>query len=115
MCKHPSNNVVEIDVSKAYTAAFCDITEIPIFNELDAFKPYGDEEILPLSLYVVKDFSHPLTTQDRSLVYGKKVDYAKLVAELYDAKVSDDPQQDIYVKKLMLTSVYLRRVLVSNR
>ncbi len=30
----------------------------------------------------------------------KKVDYAKLVSELYDTKVSDDPDQDVYVKKL---------------
>ena len=46
--------LIEIDVSKAYTAAFCNITEIPIFNEFDAWKPYDNEPILPLSLYVVK-------------------------------------------------------------
>ena len=37
LLKHPSKNVIEIDVSKAYTSAFCDIAEIPIFNEFDAF------------------------------------------------------------------------------
>ncbi len=71
MTQHPNKNVIEIDVSKAYTSVFCDISEIPIFNEFDAFKPYGDEPILPLNLYVVKDFNHPLATHDRSLVYGQ--------------------------------------------
>ncbi len=31
----------------------------------------------------------------------RKVDYAKLIAELYDANVSEGPQQDVYVKKLI--------------
>jgi len=119
LSKAPSKSVVEIDVSKAYTAAFCKLTEIPIFNEFDAFKPYGGEPVLPLNLYVVKDFSHPLSTQDRALVYGKylqegmdivafkqpsfikQVDYAKLVDELYESKISDDEQQDVYIKKLI--------------
>ena len=55
---------------------------------------------MPLNLYVVKGFTHPLATQDHSLVYGKylrdgmnvvavkqpsfikEVDYAKLVDDL---------------------------------
>ena len=111
--------LIEIDVSKAYTAAFCDIAEIPIFNEFDAFKPYGGEELLPLNLYIVKDFHHPLSTQSHSLIYGKfitegmsivaykqpsfikKVDYKKLVDELYETKISDDEQHDAYIKKLI--------------
>jgi hypothetical protein len=35
----PANKLIEIDVSKAYTAAFCEITEILIFNEFDNFRP----------------------------------------------------------------------------
>ena len=61
MTQHPNKNVIEIDVSKAYTSAFCEISEIPIFNEFDAFKPYENEPNLPLNLYVVKDFNHPLS------------------------------------------------------
>ncbi len=43
LCASPINTVsvkklIEIDVSKAYTAAFCDITEIHIFNEFDSFR-----------------------------------------------------------------------------
>ncbi len=37
MTQHPNTNVIEIDVSKAYTSVFCDISDIPIFNEFDAF------------------------------------------------------------------------------
>ena len=103
-------------MSKAYTSAFCEIAEIPIFNEFDAFKPYDNEPILPLNLYVVKDFSHPLATQNRSLVYGKyvqegmhivafkqpsfakTVDYAKLVSELYEAKVSEKANRTFTLK-----------------
>ena len=73
MTQHPNNNVIEIDVSKACTSAFCEISEILIFNEFESFKPYGNGPILPLSLYVVKDFTHPLATQNRSLVYGQYV------------------------------------------
>ena len=80
---------------------------------------YGGEPVLPLNLYVVKDFRHPLATQDRVLVYGKyiqegmsivafkqpsfikQVDYAKLVDELYESKISEDEQQDVYIKKLI--------------
>ena len=69
--KQQCNDLIEIDVSKAYTSAFNGITEIPIFNEFDAFKPYDGEAVLPLNLYVVKDFEHPLSTQTHSLAYGR--------------------------------------------
>ncbi len=32
--------------------------------------------------------------------FVKKVDYAKLVGELYESKVSENEQQDVYIKKL---------------
>ena len=31
----------------------------------------------------------------------KQVDYAKLVSELYESKISADEQQDVYVKQLI--------------
>ena len=119
LCDNPAKSLIEIDVSKAYTAAFNDIVEIPIFNEFDAFKPYEGEAVLPLSLYVVKGFEHPLSTQSHSLVYGKylkegmnitavkqpsfvkEVDYATLVKELYETKISDNEVHDVYIKKLV--------------
>ena len=107
LCGKPADvrnlsDLIEIDISKAYTSSFRGITDIPILNEFDAFRPYEKEPILPLNLYVAKGFNHPLATQDKALVYGKyvrdgmdiaavtqpsfikKVDYAQLVDELYE-------------------------------
>ena len=46
--------IVEIDVSKGFTAAFQQITEIPIFNEFDSFTIYNNETIALNNLYIVK-------------------------------------------------------------
>ena len=35
----------------------------------------------------------------------KKVDYKKLIEELYETKIADDSQQDTYIKKLVATSI----------
>jgi hypothetical protein len=50
----PTCNLVEIDVSKAYTSALIKIDNIPIFNEFDIFQPYNGEIIKDLSLYIVE-------------------------------------------------------------
>ena len=125
LCSSPvgtdrARNLIEVDVSKAYTAAFCEITEIPIFNEFDNFKPYNGEPIEPLNLYIITADLHPLNTQPRNLVYGrylkpggvppaffkqpsfiKKVNYLKLVDELYAFPISGDAKADVYIKKLI--------------
>ena len=44
----------EIDVSKAFTSALANITQIPIFNEFDIWKQYNKHDIMELSLYIVK-------------------------------------------------------------
>ena len=31
----------EIDISKAYTASFMEITTVPVFNEFDRFEPFN--------------------------------------------------------------------------
>ncbi len=84
---------------------------ILISYEFDSFSSFTATEISSLRLYVVKGFNHTLATQDLCLVYGtlpqegmdilefklssfiKKVDYAQIVAELYNTKFSDGPQQ----------------------
>ena len=38
-------NLIEIDISKAFTSAFQQITEIPVFNEFDSFSLYKNEPI----------------------------------------------------------------------
>jgi len=116
----PSKGLIEIDISKAYTSAFSSITEIPVFNEFDAFKPYDGHEPLDLNLYLVEGDKHDLATQSVNLVYGKfygkkwgkivaykqpsfikQVDYKKLVDELYSTRISEDDDHDVYIKKLI--------------
>ena len=48
------NNLIEIDISKAFTSAFQHITEIPVFNEFDSFSLYKNEPISLNSLYIIK-------------------------------------------------------------
>ena len=47
-------DLVEIDISKAFTSAFQPITEIPVFNEFDSFTIYKNERISLNSLYIRK-------------------------------------------------------------
>jgi hypothetical protein len=47
-------DLIEIDISKAYTYALSQITEIPVFNEFDNFEYYNNDAINELSLYIVK-------------------------------------------------------------
>ena len=64
-------DLVEIDESKAYTAAFSRITQIPVFNEFDNFRAYQGESIDDLTLYVVRAEKHDLFFNRRyNLCYG---------------------------------------------
>jgi hypothetical protein len=47
-------DLAEIDISKAHTAAFSKIKQIPIFNEFDIWKKYNNEPLKPYNLYQVK-------------------------------------------------------------
>jgi hypothetical protein len=113
------DNMIEIDISRAYTSQFSQITKIPIFNEFDNFKPYNNEAIQPYNLYVVTNYNHPLVAQSHILLYGqfikpgmyityvkqpsfiKHVNYKALVDELYSTRISEDDRQDAYIKKLI--------------
>ena len=65
------NNLIELDVSKAYTAAFAKIKEVPVFNEFDLFKPYKGEELSDHCLYIVKATEHNMFFNKRfNLCYG---------------------------------------------
>ena len=48
------DDLIEIDISKAFTYAFSQIVEIPIFNEFDSFTMYNNEPISLYNLYIVK-------------------------------------------------------------
>jgi len=54
MLKDAVGDLVEIDISKAFTSAFTEITEIPVFNEFDSFSLYNNEPISLNSLYIIK-------------------------------------------------------------
>ena len=43
-----------IDLIKAHTSYLQNITEVPVFNEFDSFRPYDGSEIEPLSFYIVE-------------------------------------------------------------
>ena len=65
------NSLVELDVSKAYTAAFVKIKEVPVFNEFDLFKPYSGEALSDHCLYIVKAAEHNMFFNKRfNLCYG---------------------------------------------
>ena len=110
------DKMAEIDVTKAYTSALGSITEIPIFNEFDAFVPYDGSKIQPLNLYVVKSKGHAL--ESHGLLYGKylegqeilayktpsfvkKVDYQEAIDELFKMSISQDADKDTHIKKLV--------------
>jgi hypothetical protein len=114
---------VEIDRNKAFTAAFSEITQIPIFNEFDNFRAYQGEAIEDLTLYVVRAEKHDLFFNRRyNLSYGifirkktdnirimackrpsfiKKVDYRQIAEELFNTAISPDPEEDKVIKKMI--------------
>ena len=62
----------EIDISKAFTSALANITQIPIFNEFDTWKRYDSYPIKELSLYKVTSNNINLFFNKRyCLVFGK--------------------------------------------
>jgi hypothetical protein len=76
----PADPMAEIDITKAYTSALGSITEIPIFNEFDAFVPYDGSAVQPLSLYVVRSNGHALDTSSHGLLYGKYLGDQEILA-----------------------------------
>ena len=120
LSKKPKEKLNEIDVSKAYTTALIKINKIQIFNEFDIFQPYTGEQIKDYNLYIVKVNSLSLFfNKTYNLCYGmflkdmdgleilaykqpstlKNVNYKNIVDELYATKISDNPDEDIYIKK----------------
>ena len=72
------DDLVEIDITKAYTAAFEKIDKVPVFNEFDIWKPYNDEPIKDLNLYLVEttwreSYDRPQVIQLDSVFFDRKV------------------------------------------
>ena len=117
-----TNETVEIDRTKAFTKAFSKITHIPVFTEFDIWKPYQNEELQGLNLYLVEASTGNIFFNKKfNLVYGMflkrleektfkihyhkqpshihEVDYENIVSELWNTKISDKPKQDAKIKK----------------
>ena len=116
-------DLVEIYISKAFTSAFQQITEIPVFNEFDSFTIYKNERISLNSLYIIKaKIGNLFFNKTYNLCYGmfisefindveiiaykspsfmKKVKYDKLVKELFETVLGSDAEEDKYCKKLV--------------
>ena len=116
-------DVVEIDISKAFTAAFLKIDKVPIFNEFDYFRPFDNHEIKDYYLYIVKTTKTNLFFgKTYNIVYGmflnaflnevevlafkapsfiKNLDTGKIIKTLWDSKISPDADEDKTIKKLI--------------
>ena len=119
---------VEIDVRKAYTHAFTQITKVPVFTQFDIWKHYDSErhdfnKMHELTLYLVKSKSlNIFFTKTYTLIYGKflkqlpkqcKILYFKQPSRIYDTKykeiiknlwkadISDKYADDAKIKKLI--------------
>jgi hypothetical protein len=114
-----AEDMVEIDVSKAFTAAFSKIKKIPVFNEFDSFTPYDNSDIEDLSLYIIKATRFDLfLNKTYNLCYGmflknltnieiiafkqpsliQDVKYSNMVNELYNnIHISDEKELEIYI------------------
>ena len=118
--------LVEIDMTKAFTWAFCQIKKIPIFNVFDIWKPFkAGSAIKPLNLYIVRNKSFSLVgNKEHTFCYGKflpenadivavkepsfikKAGYKKIIDELMATEISQDPDDDKKFKKTIPNTCY---------
>lgn len=122
------SNLVEIDMSKAYSSAFAKITKIPIFNNFDIWQPYEGEEIKNFHRYVVKykefnvffnrtinvcygQFLKYFPRDKVEILYVKKpsmianVNYKEVIDELYSTKISDDENENKQLQKTVANTI----------
>ena len=128
-CKNIAvKKIKEIDINKAFTHAGGSIKYIPNFTQFDVFRPFNDEystdQFNNLTLYIVEVYEGNIFFNKKyCLVYGKflkkllkhnvklkilwykqpsniyKVDYKKLINELYATKITDDEDFNKQTKK----------------
>ena len=129
LCKNEGEKLTEIDLNKAFTKAFTNIVKIPVFRQFDIWKPYKNEDIntLPsLTLFMVENAgSNMYFNKKHNLIYGKylkqimargikpkilyfkqpshihKVDYKKIVDDLWETNISKDEHQNKQIKKII--------------
>ena len=122
------NKHIELDRRKAYTKSTMDIVKIPVFSEFDIWQKYDCEKncfnkMNGLTLYLVKSkVKNMFFNRTYNLIYGKflkkyadkveiiyykvpsnvyKVNYKKLVEELWSLKLDEDEEKDKLKKKMI--------------
>ena len=118
---------IELDKRKAYTKSTMDVFEVPVFSEFDIWKKYDYSKndfnkMNALTLYLVKSKVRNLFfNRTYNLIYGKflkkyaddveviyykipsntyKVNYKKIVDELWKLKLDEDEEKDKLKKKM---------------
>lgn len=116
-------SMIEIDISKAFTSAFLKISEVPVFNEFDYFRPYDNQPIKNYCLYIVKASKPSLFfNKTHNIVYGmflngflseveilafkapsfmKEINTQDIIETLWKIEISPDPEEDKAIKKLI--------------
>ena len=118
--EEPTNEeLLEIDICKAYSSAFSKIKCIPKFTEFDIWQSYNNQAIEDYNLYIVQS-NNFFFTKKYNLVYGiflrkfddiiithvKKpsfiynVDYKSIMTELWKQQISKNKIEDSKLKKL---------------
>ena len=119
---------IELDRRKAYTKSTMDVLEVPCFSEFDIWKKYDYSKndfnkMNALTLYLVKSKRRNLFfNRTYNLIYGKflkkyddmveiiyykvpsntyKVNYKKLINELWALKLDEDEEKDKMKKKMI--------------
>ena len=115
---------VEIDRRKAYTWAYNQIVEVPVFCEFDIWKPYDEHDFNDLTLYLVRavEEAKMFFNKPYLLMYGMflkhfrgkceilyykrpshthKVNYKSITEKLWDTTISHKQMEDNKVKKLI--------------
>eukprot|EP00438_Fugacium_kawagutii_P014503 Skav208988 [mRNA] locus=scaffold395:76378:79443:- [translate_table: standard] len=127
-------DLTEIDVTKAFTFAFMKIFEIASFCQFDVWKPYDGKisEHHELTIYYVRNLDFEknkiILNKEYCLMYGSvlkqvlddidveilaykmpyqkhKVNYKSIVAELWEMLISDDVEEDKFIKKIIANVV----------
>ena len=123
----PIENLIEIDITKAYSYSMSCINQIPIFNEFDIWKQYNGHKLEDFELYMVLVEEQSMFFHKKcNLCYGfilKKINinytikafktpsiivdvkYKQIVENLYKTKICDDVKTNISYQKIILNTV----------
>ena len=126
----PDNELMEIDISKAFTSAFLKMNEKPVFNQFDIWKNYDGKinEHHDLTLYYIQNnnFQHNkmfmnkkyeikygcilkqvMDDVDIDILYFKTPSQVhqrnnqEIINELWEMTISENDEENKYIKKLI--------------